>query len=186
MRNGHWTPATRANIGTVRVSSRAEASMETAGSAAESRVQPSAFGCLTVPFLLVALVPLGWGARSQWSKGALLRSGATAPGTVVELRRVPEQPSVRMGKGSVSSPFVRFTPRSGPERIVVGSTNRYPAPWKVGDTVDVVYDADHPERADLRSELEGWRFWFGVWCAVALLPLAIAAAPVVLWLRQSR
>lgn len=160
--------------------------METAGRTAGSRVQPSAFGCLTLPFLLIALVPLLWGARSQWTKGALLRSGATARGTVVELRRVPGSPSVRMGKGSASSPVVRYTPPSGGERIVVGSTNRYPAPWRVGDAVDVVYDPDRPERADLRSELTGWGFWFGVWCAVALLPLGIAAAPVVLWLRERR
>jgi hypothetical protein len=176
----------RANIGPACGSSQAEAAMETARSTAASRVQPSAFGCLTVPFLLIALVPLGWGARSQWTKGALLRSGATARGTVVELRHVPGNPSVRMGKGSVSSPIVRFTARGGEDRTVVGSTNRHPAPWRVGDAVDVVYDADRPERADLRSELEGWGFWFAIWCAVALLPLAIAAAPVVLWLRERR
>ena len=39
--------------------------------------------------------------------------------------------------------------------------------------------------SDLRSELEGWGFWFAIWCAVALLPLAIAAAPVVLWLSRA-
>ena len=25
-----------------------------------TRVQPSAFGCITIPFLLIALIPLGW------------------------------------------------------------------------------------------------------------------------------
>jgi hypothetical protein len=172
MRNGHG----RANIH----------AMGGADGTAGSGVKSSAFGCITVPFLLIALVPLAWGARSQWANGALLRTGATARGTVVELRHVPGNPSVRMGKGSVYSPIVRFTPRGGQERTVVGSTNRYPAPWKVGDVVEVLYDPDHPERADLRSELAGWGFWFGVWCAVALLPLAMASAPVVLWLRERR
>jgi hypothetical protein len=69
---------------------------------------------------------------------------------------------------------------------VVGHVNRYPAPWKVGEVVDVVYDRADPARADLRSELEGWRFKFAVWCLVALLPLGIAAAPVVLALKPRR
>jgi hypothetical protein len=64
--------------------------------------------------------------------------------------------------------------------------NRYPAPWKVGDVVDVVYDPDAPERADLRSELEGWRWRLGIWLAVSLLPLAIAASPAVLAVRGRR
>jgi len=160
--------------------------METASGVAGSGVKPHAFGCITVPFLLIALIPLAWGARSQWTKGALLRSGATVPGTVVELRYVPENPSTRLGKGSAQTPIYRFTPRGGGERTAVGHVNRYPAPWKVGDVVDVVYDPADPERADLRSELEGWSFRFAVWCLVALLPLAIAAAPLLLVLRHRR
>ena len=171
MRNGHG----RANI----------AGMGTDGIAG-SGVKPSAFGCITVPFVLIALVPLLWGARSQWSKGALLRAGETMPGTIVELRHVPENPSTRNGKGSVYSPVFRFAPRGGTDRTVVGHVNRYPAPWKVGEVVDVVYDPADPARADLRSELEGWSFRFAVWCLVALLPLAIAAAPAVLVFRARR
>jgi uncharacterized protein DUF3592 len=159
--------------------------MEDAGGIAGSGVRPHAIGCITVPFLLIALVPLLWGARSQWTKGALLRGGENVPGTVVELRFVPGNPSVRLGKGSGSTPVFRFTPRGGSERTVVGGVNRFPAPWRVGQTVDVVYDPVDPAHADLRSELEGWLFWFAVWCAVAVLPLAIAAAPVVLAVRST-
>jgi len=160
--------------------------MEAAGSTAESRVQPNAFGCLTVPFLLIALVPLGWGARSQWTKGALLRSGEAVTGTVVELRHVPGNPISRSGRRSSSSAVATFATRGGERRTLVSSVNRGPAPWKVGDVVDVVYDPADSQRADLRSELEGWRRWFAIWVAVSLLPLAIAAAPVVLWLRERR
>jgi Protein of unknown function (DUF3592) len=158
--------------------------METAGGVAGSGVKPHAFGCITVPFLLIALIPLAWGARSQWTKGALLRGGATVPGTIVELRHVPGNPSTRDGRGAAQSPVFRFAPRGGADRTVVGNVNRYPAPWKVGDVVDVVYDPRAPERADLRSELEGWRLWFGIWIAVSLLPLAIASAPAVLVVRD--
>jgi hypothetical protein len=158
--------------------------MDSDGGVAGSGVKPNAFGCITLPFLLIALVPLLWGARAQWTNGALLRNGQTVPGRVVELRHVPGNPSVRMGKGSAASPVFTFRPGAGGERTVVGSVNRYPAPWKVGETVDVVYDPADPARAELRTELTGWRFWFGIWCAVALVPLAIAALPVVLKLRE--
>jgi hypothetical protein len=162
--------------------------MDTATEAAESRVRPSAFGCITIPFLLLALVPLAWGARSQWTKGALLRRGEVVPGTVTELRYVAGNSSVarqshRGGTSSGRSPVVAFTTRAGQTLSCVGSVNRYPVPWTVGEKVDVVYDPAAPERADLKSELASWGLWFAVWCAVALLSLAIASAPVVLWLR---
>lgn len=163
--------------------------METGGGVAGSGVKPHAFGCITVPFLLIALVPLAWGARSQWSKGALLRGGETVPGSVVELRYVPGNPSATRGpRGHRSAgrcAVVDFTTRSGERRTVVSSVNRYPDPWTKGETVSVVYDPARPARADLRSELEGWRLWFGIWIAVSLLPLAIAAAPVVVALSPS-
>jgi hypothetical protein len=155
-----------------------------------SGVKPSAFGCITVPFLLIALVPLLWGARAQWAKGTLLRGGQTASGRVTELRHVPANPTVtrgtRQSRHSGSCAVVDFTMRSGERRSVVSSVNRYPQPWKVGDVVDVVYDPGDPARADVRSELTGWRLWFGIWIAVSLLPLAIAAAPLVLVLRDRR
>lgn len=149
-----------------------------------SRVQPSAFGCITIPFLLIALIPLGYGARSQWSNRALLRAGEVVEGRVTAVEYVPTNSSARNGRGSAMSPTVTFTTRTGDARTMVGSVNRYPAPWSVGDTVDVVYDPTRPERADLLSELEGWTLWLPIWCVVAAVPLAIAMSPVVMWLRQ--
>ena len=153
----------------------------------KSGVQPNAFGCITVPFLLIALIPLSLGARTQWANGELARSGDVVPGRVIELRYVPTNPSVSLeGGGSGSSPVVTFTTRAGEERTMVGSVNRRPAPWAVGDTVDVVYDRSDPARADVLTEISGWRLWFGIWCAVALLPVAIALLPVVVLIRERR
>ena len=152
--------------------------------ATTTRVQSSAFGCITIPFLLIALVPLGWGARNQWANGALARGGEVVSGRVTDVRYVPANSSARSGRGSAMSPVVAFTTRAGEARSMVGRVNRYPVPWSVGDTVDVVYDAANPERADLRSEVSGWLLWFGIWCAVALVPLAIALSPVFLKLRE--
>lgn len=157
----------------------------------QTRVHASAFGCITLPFLLIALIPLAWGARAQWANGELARRGDVVQGRVIELRyvagnsTVARRSSTSGGAGGVS-PVVTFTTRAGEERSMVGSTNRYPAPWAAGDMVDVVYDPANPGRADLRSEIAGWSLWFGIWCAVAALAAAIASLPVVLWLRQRR
>jgi hypothetical protein len=69
-----------------------------------------------------------------------------------------------------------------PESILM----KYPARWRPGETVDVVYDAANPARADVLSEVTGWPLWFGIWCAVAALSAAIASLPVVLLIRQRR
>ena len=158
---------------------------------AQTKVQANAYGCITVPFLLIALIPLLWGARSQWVQGALLRAGEVVQGRVTELRYVPGNPSIahlttRGGKGSGQSPVMAFTTRSGEARSVVGSTNRYPAPWTVGEAVEVVYDPADPGHADLRTELDGWRFWFVFWCLVAAVPAAIACLPILLRFRERR
>ena len=111
----------------------------------DAPVHASAFGCITVPFLLIALIPLAWGARANWLNGQLARDGDVVTGRVIELRYEPANGSVvrqpmRGGTARGTSPVVTFTTRSGEERTVVGSVNRLPAPWVVGQAVDVVYD----------------------------------------------
>lgn len=165
--------------------------MTTSANGPQTRVQTSAFGCITVPFLLIALIPLAWGARAQWANGALARGGDVVQGRVIELRFVSSNPSVstqgtRGGSPRGESPVVAFTTRAGAARSVVGSVNRHPAPWSVGDVVEVVYDPVNPARADLRTEVAGWSLWFGIWCAVAVVPAAIAFLPIALRLRERR
>lgn len=158
---------------------------------AAAPVHGSAFGCITVPFLLLALIPLAWGARANWVNGELARDGEVVAGRVTELRYVSANPSVgrqstRGGGARGESPVVTFTTRAGEERTAVGSVNRHPVPWKVGESVEIVYDPANPGRADLRAEVAGWRLWFGFWCAVAALFVAIALLPVALLVRQRR
>ncbi|MEQ1729448.1 MAG: DUF3592 domain-containing protein [Vicinamibacterales bacterium] len=140
---------------------------------------------------MVAVITLGWGARTQWVNGALARHGDVVSGRVIERRFVASNPSVvesTRGGGNArgESPVVTFTTRAGEPRQVVGSVNRGPAPWAVGETVEVVYDPDDPSRADLRSEVVGWKLWFGIWCAIAALPAAIAGLPFVARFRRSQ
>ncbi len=152
----------------------------------ETPVRASAFGCITIPFLLIACIPLVWGARANWLNGQLARTGEVVPGRVVELRYVDGNVTVKSKHESGLSPVVTYTTRTGEARTAVGSVNRGRDSWKVGDTVDVIYDPANPVRADLSSEVANWPLWFGIWCLVAALPLAIAMAPVVLLMRQRR
>jgi hypothetical protein len=152
----------------------------------DAPVRASAFGCITIPFLLIALVPLLWGARGSWQDGTLLRDGEVVQGRVIELRHVPSNPAFKNGRGSANSAVATFTTLTGEQRTAVSSVNRYPAPWTVGQAVEVVYDPSHPERADLHTELSGWRTWFVVWCVVAAVPAAIACLPIVFLVRQRR
>ena len=156
-----------------------------------TRVQPNAFGCITIPFLVIAIVPLAWGARAQWSKGELRRIGEVVSGRVTEVRYHAGNPSaMQRGSGSGDArgeaPVVAFTTRAGEARTAVGSVNRRPPPWTVGDVVDVVYAPSDPSRADLRSEVDGWRWRFAIWCSVAALPLMIASLPIILLIRERR
>ncbi len=165
--------------------------MNVSANGPQTSVQANAFGCITVPFLLIALVPLAWGARMQWERGELARHGEVVPGRVTELRFVASNPAVvvqstRGGSARGESPVVAFTTRAGERHSVVGGVNRRPAPWAVGEIVDVVYDPANPARADVRTEVTGWRLWFVFWCAISALPAAVASLPVVLRFRERR
>ena len=153
----------------------------------ETPVRANAFGCITIPFLLITSIPLAWGARNSWLDGQLARDGEVVPARVIALRHVPGNASAPKSKyDSAKSPVVMFNTRAGETRTAVGSVNRSPDTWKVGGLVDVVYDPGNPARVDLVSEVEGWPLRFALWCAVALLPFAIAMAPVALLVRQRR
>jgi uncharacterized protein DUF3592 len=155
----------------------------------ETPVRASAFGCITIPFLLIASIPLFWGARSSWLDGELARNGEVVPGRVTELRHIPRNATEARSKNASDfrSPMVMFYTRAGDTRMATGSVNRAPGTWQVGGVVDVVYDPANPARANLVSEVANWRKRFAMWCAVAVLPFAIAMAPVALLLvRQHR
>ncbi len=148
-------------------------------------------GCITVPFLVLAAVPLLWGARNRWADGALLRNGVAVEGRVTELRRDPGNASItRTGRhgrgGNGRSPVVEYRTTNGERRVAVGSLNRDPPEYAVGDPAVVVYDPADPSRADVRTELARWSFWFTIWTAVALVLVAIALAPFLVWWLEKR
>jgi hypothetical protein len=161
------------------------------------RVHASAIGCITVPLLLLALVPLAWGARARWSDGVLLRNGATATGRVVDVRFESMNPTISSGLTFRSSgrrtsgrkgvtPVVEFTTAAGERRTMVGSVNRVPPDFAAGDAAEVVYDPANPSRADVRVELERWGFWCGFWSAIGAALAALAYVPLWLVKRSER
>lgn len=159
----------------------------------------SAVGCITVPFLLLAAVCLGWGARLSWSDGVLLRDGVAVKGRVTELRHVFGQKTIEgsrrtryrvTARGRVRrrvepgetpvSPVVEFRTRTGERHVVVGSVNRSPPAYEVGDEAEVVYDPADPRRADVRFELDDWWFGLALWTLAAAILTAFACVPIVL------
>ncbi len=157
----------------------------------DTTVHASAYGCITMPFLLVCALLLAWGARSNWNDGQLLRDGDVVQGKVLETRHVPGNPSIgsqssRGGQALGQSAVFEFTTRTGERRSGASSVNRMPPPWAPGDAVAVVYDPNRPDRANLVSEVSGWTLWFGVWCLAAILAAAMASVPIVMRIRQGR
>lgn len=162
-------------------------------------MKSSAIGCITVPLLLLALVPLAWGARGRWKDGVLLRNGTVVSGRVVETRFVSMNPTISSGVRFRSStrrsssggrkgvtPIVEFTTSAGERRTMVGSVNRVPADFEVGQAAEVVYDPANPERADVRVELERWGFWCAFWSALAAAIAGFAFVPLWLVKRAER
>ena len=166
--------------------------METSGNTSAREQFPwQGIGCITIPFLALAAVPLAWGGRARWSEGALLRHGVIVQGRVTELRYVPGNPSMtRSGRNRSralgDSPVFEFTTRTGVTLTAVGSMNRKPPAFAVGEVVEVAYDPADPRRANVVRELQHWRFWFVVWCSIATALAAVSLAPILLWRRQLR
>jgi hypothetical protein len=89
----------------------------------ETPVRANAFGCITLPFLLIAAIPLAWGARNSWLDGQLARDGEVVPARVIELRHVPGNANAPKSRyDSAKSPVVMFTTRGGESRTAVGSS----------------------------------------------------------------
>src|SRR5262245_29553480 len=186
MRNGRGARPAPGNMGrNPRSLPFEEVSMDAqAGSTERWRQLRGGIGCITVPLLILAAIPLSWGARNRWRDGALLRNGVAVSGHVIELRYAADKPSItftgRHGRGPKGrSPVVEFTTRTGETRTAIGSINRDPPEYRVGDVAEVLYDPDDPSRADVRSELRRWRFWFSIWTALGLVLAALAFSPIL-------
>lgn len=118
-----------------------------------------------------------------------LRRAVHADGTVVELIRLrAEGESIlsRTEEGKVKRPKYLFRPRvrfrtsDGQIIVFTPSLALRPEPYQVGQHVDVLYDPDHPQMAQIDRFLFVWFYvmilvFFGVFClGLGLLGTAMA------------
>lgn len=74
----------------------------------------------------------------------------TVPGTVVDLVEK------RDSDGSTYSPVVRFTTPHGREITYTESFSGYPAPYDVGEPVEVLYSAEKPDQGRIKGFMSLW------------------------------
>jgi hypothetical protein len=91
---------------------------------------------------------------------SFLADAVSAQGVVLEL--VGRSSSDSSGTSYTYAPMVQFETTEGRAVTFVSSTSSNPPSYRVGETVEVLYPADEPERARLHG-------WFSLWGAAAIL-----------------
>lgn len=95
--------------------------------------------------LLLVVAMLMWNATRQF-----VASASTLQGTVVELI---EQ---RDSDGVTYSPVVRFMAPDGNEVTYTESFSGNPAPYDVGEGVEVLYSREHPDKRRIKGFMSLW------------------------------
>jgi hypothetical protein len=133
--------------------------------------------------LLVALVLYVKGRGVRRSAASFRERAVRATATVVEL----EAKDLSLGAEPDTRyfPVVTFVPEGAAEPVQAQTLTDVPAPPpRVGETLEVAYDPEQPERVDVaatESSVEGaGRTWFLMARLVALAGAGVAAAWVVL------
>jgi hypothetical protein len=82
---------------------------------------------------------------------------------------------LQAGKKGTCAPIFSFRTIDGKELINRSSVATSPCPYKIGQTVEVLYDSANPERANINSFIQAWAWEIGLgvivgmWFAVGLL-----------------
>ncbi len=95
---------------------------------------------------------LGGALWAYFKQQRQMESRVAATGTVVELTsRVTAS-----GRGSIICPVVEFTASSGEKIRFTSDFGSRPAGHKVGQSVNVRYDAADPQKAEIESAMNRW------------------------------
>jgi len=95
---------------------------------------------------------LGGALWAYFKQQRQMESRAVATGTVVELTsRVTAS-----GRGSMICPVVEFTTSSGEKIRFTSDFGSRPAGHKIGQSVNVRYDAADPQKAEIESAMNLW------------------------------
>jgi len=115
-------------------------------------------------FGVSALGLLGGAVWAYFKQQRTLESRVAATGTVVELTAQVTQ------RGSILCPVVEFTVPSGEKIRFTSDFGSRPAGHKIGQSVNVRYDAADPQKAEIESTMNRW-----------LVPLILVFMGIVAW-----
>ncbi|HSL43171.1 MAG TPA: DUF3592 domain-containing protein [Anaerolineales bacterium] len=137
-------------------------------SAVEKGASRLQIGCWTVFFNLFFAGFCLWGAYAAYTGWQLQTKGVTTTGTVVRL----DERSSGDGGCCTYVPVVDFQVQ---DRIYTfeGDNASYPPAYAVGEQVEVRYDPNNPNSAQIDSLLERWIF------PVIIIPTMIMAALIL-------
>lgn len=110
-----------------------------------------------------------WGAYAGYISWRLEQEGVTTTGTVVRL----EESDSAEGGCCVYSPVIEFTANDDRTYTFEGDTASDPPAYDVGEEVNVLYDPNDPDTAQINKWTERWLF------PMIIIPAMILAAIVV-------
>ena len=114
------------------------------------------FGYVFIRFLCVAgPVFLLISAVAGLGRARFVHTALATRGVVVDFRYIS---SVSRLNTWACAPVFRFTAKNGMSFTVTSHSGQNPCPWRLGDSVRVLYKEDHPERARIDSFFQLWLF----------------------------
>src|SRR6266540_1627978 len=133
------------------------------------------FLLMSLCFGMSALGLLGGAVWAYFKQQRQMESRVAATGTVVELTRQ----ATASGRSTIISPVVEFTVPSGEKIRFTSEFGSMPAKHKIGQSVNVRYDAADPHKAEIESAMTLWLvpliliFMGVIACCLAVVFLAV-------------
>jgi hypothetical protein len=138
--------------------------------------------------LVLGLILMGLGAVLFGRQRVYLRQALTATGVVVELLPMQKSGDYRIKRTAsglevqrkyLYRPVIRFKAANGRTHKFMANVSSRPAPYQVGEQVEVIYDPNKPHKAYINRFLYRWFqvlmvFGFGVFLLLmGLLGIAL-------------
>jgi hypothetical protein len=134
---------------------------------------------LSVLFIFIGIALFGGGVFTFFRQRARVAQSLLAEGVVIELlqQRVRgefvisrTEQGLKFEKKYLYRPVIRFETQTGRKIDFIASVASRPAPYQVGECVDVLYNPDDPQQAQINSFLYLWFYvlllvFFGLFTA---------------------
>jgi hypothetical protein len=129
--------------------------------------------CVVGPGLLLVAAVTGV------DRALFFHSAATAEGAIIAMRETP-QSAGRTRKSF--SPIFQFKAANGKNYTVNSNIAERPTSWRLGGSVLVLYQPDHPENAHIDSFAQLWMLQV----VVGVVGAAFSTIPVLILIRRFR